>query len=79
MYICLFDSETTGHTRAGIAQCLRAGWSGVRVPGGAGNFCFHHRCVQTDCGVHPAYLLRTRGSFPGGKTAVAWSWSLTSI
>jgi hypothetical protein len=26
-----------------------------------------HHHVQTDLGAHPAYLMGTRGSFPGGK------------
>jgi len=31
-------------------------------------------------GAHPAsYLMDTRGTFPGGKAARAWSWLLTSI
>jgi hypothetical protein len=42
---------------AGIFQWystgLRAGWSGVRVPGGAGNFSNHHS-VRTSSGAHPA-------------------------
>jgi hypothetical protein len=67
----------------GIAQwCsagLRAGWSRVRVPAGAGNFSFHHR-VQTGSGTRPtSYPMGSRGSFPGGKAAGAWSWPLTSI
>jgi hypothetical protein len=58
---------------------LRAAWSGVRVPGGAGNFPRHH-CVQSGSGAHPAsYPMGTRGSFLGGKAAGAWSWLLTSI
>jgi hypothetical protein len=57
---------------------LRAGWSGVRVPGDAGNFSLHHR-VQTGSGAQPAsYPVSTRDSFPGGKEARAWSWPLTS-
>jgi len=44
---------------------LRAGWSGVRVPEGAGNSSSHHR-VQTGSGAHSAfYAMGTRGSFPG--------------
>jgi hypothetical protein len=68
---------------AGIAQRyiagLRAVWSGVRVPAECGNFSLHHR-VQTCSGVHPAsYPVGTRGSFPGNKSAEAWSWPLTFI
>jgi len=48
-----------------------------------GNFSLHHR-VQTGSGSHPSsYPMDTGGgggdSFPGGKTARVWSWSLTSI
>jgi hypothetical protein len=61
---------------------LRAGRSGflkVRFPAEAGNLFLHHR-VQNGSGAHPAsYPMRTRGSFPGGKAAGAWSWPLTSI
>jgi hypothetical protein len=47
--------------------------SRVRFPAGAGNFSLHHRA-------HPAsYPMGTRGSFPGGKAAGAWSWPLTCI
>jgi hypothetical protein len=63
---------------AGIAQrCsagLRAGWSGVQVPAGAGNFSPYHR-VQTGSETHP-------GSYPmgiGSKAAEVWSWPFTSI
>jgi hypothetical protein len=53
--------------------------SRVRFSAGAGNFYLHHR-VQTRSGAHPAsYPMGTRGSFPGGKVAGAWSWPLTSI
>jgi hypothetical protein len=53
--------------------------SRVRFPAGAGNFSFHHR-VQNGSEAHPAsYPVGTRGSFPGGKVAGAWSWPLTSI
>jgi hypothetical protein len=45
----------------------------------AGNFSLHHR-VQNGSGVQPAfYPMVTKGSFPGGKAAGAWSWPLTSI
>jgi hypothetical protein len=47
--------------------------SRVRFPEGAGNFSLNHR-VQTGSGAHPAsYPMVTRGSFPGGKAAGAWS------
>jgi hypothetical protein len=42
-------------------------------------FSLHHR-VQTGSGAHPASdPMGTRGSFPGGKAAVALSWPLPSI
>jgi hypothetical protein len=38
---------------------------------GAGNFSLHRR-VHDGSGVHPAsYPMGTRGSFPGGKAALA--------
>jgi hypothetical protein len=53
--------------------------SKVRFPVGAGNFSLHNS-VQKGSGAHPAsYPMGTRGSFPEGKTAGAWSWPLTSI
>jgi hypothetical protein len=68
--------------RAGIGQWysteLQAGWSGVRVPAGAGN-CYLYRRVQTGSEAHPAsYPMGTKGSFSGSKAAGARSWSLTS-
>jgi hypothetical protein len=52
---------------------------GIRLPGGTGNFSLRHR-VQTGSEAHPAsYPMGTWGSFPGGKTAGAWRWPLTSI
>jgi hypothetical protein len=46
----------------------------VRFPAGTGNFSLQHR-VQNGSGAHPASCpLGTRGSFPGGKAAGAWSW-----
>jgi hypothetical protein len=40
---------------------LRAGWSGVRVPTGTGNFSLHHR-VQAGSRAHPAsYPMSTSG------------------
>jgi hypothetical protein len=51
--------------------------SKVWFPAGAGNFSLHHR-VQNGSGAHPgSYPMGTRGSFPGGKAAGAWSWPLT--
>jgi len=50
----------------GIAQRYRAGWSGVRVSAGAGNFFLHHR-IQNGSGACPSsYPMGTRGSFPRG-------------
>jgi hypothetical protein len=50
----------------------------VRFPAGAGNFSL--RRVQNGSGAHPvSYPMGTRGSFPGGKAAGAWSSPLTSI
>jgi hypothetical protein len=50
-----------------------------RFPAEAGNYSPHHS-VQNGSGAHPAsYPMGTRGSFPGGKAAGAWSWPLTSI
>jgi hypothetical protein len=47
--------------------------SRVRFPARAGNFSLYHR-VQNGSGAHPAsYPMGTRGSFPGGKSAGAWS------
>jgi hypothetical protein len=58
---------------------LDDGGSKVRFPAGAGNFSLHHR-VQNGSESRPAsYPMDTRGSFPGGKAAGAWSWPLTSI
>jgi len=58
---------------------LRAEWSVVRVPAGAGNFPLHYR-VLTGSGAHPAsYSMGIRGFSPGGKVAWMWSWPLTSI
>jgi hypothetical protein len=67
---------------AGIAQWysggLRFGWSGVGAPVGVGNFSLHHR-VQNGSWAHPAsYPMGTRGPFPGGKAAGAWTWPLSS-
>jgi hypothetical protein len=53
--------------------------SRVWFPAGAGNFSLH-LCVQNGSGAHPASCpVGTRGSFPEGKAAGAWSWPLTSI
>jgi hypothetical protein len=68
---------------AGIAQWysagLRAGWSGVRVPGAAGNFSLYHS-VKTGSGAHPvSYPMGARGPFPGSKAAGVWSWLFAFI
>jgi hypothetical protein len=63
----------------GLGDGLDDRGSRVRSPAGAGNFSLHHR-VQNGSGTYPAsYQMNTRGSFPGGKAAGAWSWPLTSI
>jgi len=50
--------------------------SRVQFPAGTGNFSLHHR-VQNGSWAHPAsYPMGTRGTFPGGKVAEAWSWPL---
>jgi hypothetical protein len=89
-FLCLFlplwpkySSQHCVLRGAGIVQWysagLRAGWSGVRVSLGAGNFSLHH-LVQTGSGAYPtSYPVGTRGSFPGGKAAGVWIWPLTSI
>jgi hypothetical protein len=68
-----------------FSVCIALGYglddqgSRVRFSAGAENFSLHHR-VQNVSGAHPAsYPMGTRGSFPGGKAAGAWSWPLTSI
>jgi hypothetical protein len=43
------------------------------------HFSLHCR-IQNGSGAHPAsYSMGTRGSFPRGKAAGTWSWSVTSI
>jgi len=50
----------------------------IRYTAGAGNFSLQHR-VKNGSGAHGAsYPMRTRGCFPGGDAAGAWSWPLTS-
>jgi len=50
--------------------------SGIWFPVGARKLSFLHRGSEA----HPtSYPMDKRGSFPGDKTAGAWSWSLTSI
>jgi hypothetical protein len=70
-HVCFSEASLNCRIAPRIAQWysarLRAGWSGVRFPGGAGNFSLHHR-VQTGSGAHPAsYPVDCRGSFPGVK------------
>jgi hypothetical protein len=77
----VFPLFLTNDTGAGIAQWysigLRAGWLGVWVLAGAGNFSLHHH-IQTSSGAHPAsYPMGTKGSFPRGKAAGAWSYTST--
>jgi hypothetical protein len=66
------------HFRGGGGYGLDSRGSRIRFPAGAGNFSLH-LLVQNGSGAHPAsYPMGTRGSFPGGKVAGAWSWPLTS-
>jgi len=45
----------------------------------AGYFSLYH-CIQNSLGAHPAsYPMGMRGSFPGGKVAGTWTWTLTPI
>jgi hypothetical protein len=54
-----------------VVQRWATGWMvGVRNPVKAGNFSFLTASRPV--------LKSTRGSFPGGKAAGAWSWPLTS-
>jgi hypothetical protein len=82
--------------RSGIGQWygagLRAGWSGVRDPAGAGNFSLHHR-LQTASGAHPIFCpVGIRATFLGLKRSgrkadlspppsveIKNAWSYTSI
>jgi hypothetical protein len=76
-----FPSNKSRDFSVGIALGYGLGDRGSRVwfPEEAGNFSLHQR-VQNGSGAHPAsYPMGTRGSFPGGKAAGAWSWPLTSI
>jgi len=48
---------------------LWAGWLGVWVLAGVGNFSLHYG-IQTSSGTHPAsYPMGIRNSFPRGKAA----------
>jgi hypothetical protein len=52
---------------------------GFRFPAGARGFSLLHS-VQTSFGTYPAsYTTGAGDSFPRGKAAAVWSWSLTSI
>jgi hypothetical protein len=57
----------------------RAGRSGNRTPAGAINLSLLQN-VQTGPWTYPASdLMRNEVSFPGGKAARAWCWTLTFI
>jgi hypothetical protein len=80
--ICIYTSGKSHNSSVGIAlgNWLDDRGSRVRFPAGAGNISLHHRCVHNGSGAHPAsYPTGTRVSFPGGKAAGTWSWTLTSI
>jgi hypothetical protein len=79
-FLCLWITSERAGLALSVQDWLRVGRSGDRVwfSAGAGNYS-HHR-VQTGTAAHPAsYPMGTRGSYPGGKVAEAWSWPLTSI
>jgi hypothetical protein len=70
---CLVKYRTCHKSRdssVGIALDYGLDDRGSRVRFPAGNFSVRHR-VQNGSGAHPAYLMGTRGSFPGGKAAEA--------
>jgi len=69
----------------GVTQSIHRIGHRLDNPGsipGRGNveiFSLRH-CFQTEYGAHPASCpMGTRSSYPGGKTAGALSWQLTSI
>jgi hypothetical protein len=77
--LCIFMKSRDSSVGTALGYGLDDRGSSFRFPAGAGNISLHYR-VQNGSGAHPAsYLMGTRGSFPGGKAAGAWSWSLTSI
>jgi hypothetical protein len=71
--------------RGFLAQKSRDSSVGIRLddrgsrvwfPVGGGNFSLHR--VQEGSGAHPAsHTMDTKGYFPGGKEAGAWSWPFT--
>jgi hypothetical protein len=76
-FLCYFFSVSRAVIALGYE--LDDWGSRVRFSTRAGNFSLHHR-VQNGSGAHPAsYPIGSRGSFPGGKAAGAWSWPLASI
>jgi hypothetical protein len=78
--VCYKFSMKRFNERIALGFGLDDQGSRVRFPAGAGNFSLHHRCIQNGSGAHPAsYPMGTRGSFPAGKAAGAWSWPLTFI
>jgi len=62
-----------GCSWAGIAQSLRAGRSGDRIPVEAR----FSATVQTGPGAHPASCKMGTGSFPGVKRSGVWRWPPT--
>jgi hypothetical protein len=65
--------------RSRYSDWLRAGRPRVRSSSpGWGKIFLLSNVVETGSGTHPAYPLRSGGSFPGGKAAGTWSWPLTS-
>jgi hypothetical protein len=78
-YFNPFEIDSNSSVGITLGYALDDRGSRVRLPAGAGNLSLHHR-IQNGSGAHPvSYLMGTRGSFPGGKAAGAWSWPLTSI
>jgi hypothetical protein len=74
----ILDKSSDSSVRIALEYGLDDRGSRFRFPAGTGNFFLHHR-VPNGSGAHPAsYPMGTRGSFPRGKAAGAWSWPLPS-